>query len=143
MTRITKKQKETILERAGGCCEYCLSLAKFSSQTFSIEHIYPRHLGGASDLDNLALSCQGCNGHKGTRTQWRDPVTGEMAPLYNPRQQHWDDHFAWEDDFSIVTGITPTGRATVEALHLNREGVVNLRRALRHIGIHPPALPGR
>ena len=61
MRGITKKQKEAIFERAGGCCEYCLSLASFSSQPFSIEHIHPQHLGGGSDLDNLALSCQGCN----------------------------------------------------------------------------------
>ena len=143
MRGITKKQKEAIFERAGGCCEYCLSLPSFSSQPFSIEHIHHQHLGGGSDLDNLALSCKGCNWHNGTRTEWRDPATRNIVPLYNPRQQRWDDHFSWEDDFSIVIGITPTGRATIEVLHLNREGVVNLRRALRQIGVHPPALTER
>jgi hypothetical protein len=33
------------------------------------------------------------------------------------------------------------GRATVEALRLNREGLVNLRRILYAAGEHPPAEP--
>jgi hypothetical protein len=143
MTRITKRQKQTVFERARGCCEYCMSPASFSSQTFFIEHIHPKHLGGASSLDNLALSCQGCNDHKATRIEWRDPATGMQAPLYNPRRQHWDEHFAWEDCFSVIVGLTAAGRATIEALQLNREGLVNLRRALHHFGVHPPALPTR
>jgi hypothetical protein len=36
---------------------------------------------------------------------------------------------------------TPTGRATIETLFLNREGVVNLRQLLYPIGKHPPPLP--
>jgi hypothetical protein len=49
------------------------------------------------------------------------------------------DHFAWSDDFTLVIGLTPTGRATVEKLQLNRSGLVNLRRVLRAVGEHPPA----
>ncbi len=37
-----------------------------------------------------------------------------------------------------VVGQTPTGRATVLALRLNRKGVVNLRRILAQVGEHPP-----
>ena len=37
-----------------------------------------------------------------------------------------------------MIGLTPTGRATVETLRLNREGVVNLRRILFLVGLHPP-----
>jgi hypothetical protein len=37
-----------------------------------------------------------------------------------------------------VIGITACGRATVEALRLNRFGVVNLRRLLRGVNLHPP-----
>jgi hypothetical protein len=33
---------------------------------------------------------------------------------------------------------SPTGRATVEKLQVNREGVVNLRRVPREAGEHPP-----
>lgn len=37
-----------------------------------------------------------------------------------------------------MLGRTPIGRATVEALHLNRPELVNLRRLLRDVGEHPP-----
>jgi len=37
-----------------------------------------------------------------------------------------------------LLGLTPTGRATIAALRLNREGVINLRRALKLEGKHPP-----
>jgi hypothetical protein len=39
----------------------------------------------------------------------------------------------------MIIGLTPIGRTTVEALQLNREGVVNLRRVLYAMGEHPPA----
>lgn len=49
------------------------------------------------------------------------------------------DHFVWSSDFVRILGYTPTGRATVEALRLNREGLINLRRILYAAGEHPPA----
>jgi len=44
----------------------------------------------------------------------------------------------WSDDFTLIVGLTGTGRATVEALQMNRPGVVNLRRLLHAAGLHPP-----
>jgi pSer/pThr/pTyr-binding forkhead associated (FHA) protein len=61
-----------------------------------------------------------------------------LVPLYHPRNQQWSDHFAWNEDFSLIIGLTATGRATVETLQINREGVVNLRRVLYTMGEHPP-----
>ena len=57
--------------------------------------------------------------------------------MYNPRLQIWSEHFQWSDDFTQVIGKTPFGRATVEALRLNRAGVVNLRRVLFGANLHP------
>ena len=37
-----------------------------------------------------------------------------------------------------ITGLTPIGRATVETMQLNRDGLVNMRRVLYAIGEHPP-----
>lgn len=88
--------------------------------------------------ENLAQSCQGCNGHKAARTSSTDPVTGILVPLFNPREQRWDEHFSWSEDYLQITGLTPIGRATVEALQLNREGLVNMRRVLYAVGEHPP-----
>ena len=88
---------------------------------------------------NLALSCQGCNNHKYTKVESFDPAGSAVVPLFNPRTQRWHDHFTWSNDATLVLGLTPTGRATVIALRLNREGIVNLRRVLYRHGLHPPS----
>src|SRR5688572_3141771 len=113
--RVSPSQRREIVRRANGCCEYCLSQARFSTQAFSVEHIFPRSRGGQSSLENLGLSCPGCNTHKYNKTHSPDPLALEVAPLFHPRQQKWTDHFMWSLDYSKVVGITPTGRATVAA----------------------------
>jgi HNH endonuclease len=140
-SRLTAQQKAQVVQRAKGCCKYCQSQEDFSPDTFSVEHITPRSDGGTFDLSNLALACQGCNNRKYTSTAWADPLTGDIVPLYHARQHSWSDHFAWNHDYTLLVGLTPTGRATIEKLDLNRSGVVHLRRVLHDIGEHPP--PGK
>ena len=140
-SRVTTQQKNLVAERARDCCEYCRSHARFALQPFSVEHIIPHSQGGTTTLDNLALACQGCNNHKYNKTAAPDQIGGEGVALYHPRQQRWSDHFAWNADFTLIIGLTPVGRATVEALHLNRAGLVNLRRVLYVVGEHPPLEP--
>ena len=123
--------------RAQGRCEYCQSPAKYSPQSFSLDHIIPRGQGGETSLDNLALACQGCNNHKYNKTQSSDPVTDRLVDVFHPRQQHWQDHFTWDERFELIIGLTATGRVTVEALKLNRPELVNLRRLLYAAGEHP------
>lgn len=98
----------------------------------------PVSAGGATAMDNLALACSGCNGAKASKIQAVDPLSKAKAPLFHPRQHRWQDHFIWSTDSLSVVGITPSGRATVEALRLNRIGVVNLRRIMLPGGLHPP-----
>ena len=129
--------------RAAYRCEYCLAPERFSPDPFCLDHISPRSAGGGNTRGNLAYSCQGCNSHKYTSTEATDPATGERVPLFNPRRQWWGDHFVWSVDFGAVVGLTPTGRATVDKLRMNREGLLNLRRALRAAGEHPPVVPTR
>ena len=62
--KLTPQIKKSVKSRANNCCEYCYSQEKIATQTFSIEHIYPVSKGGQTQLDNLALACQGCNNHK-------------------------------------------------------------------------------
>ena len=134
----TTRQKQFVYDRARGVCEYCLSPANYSSDYFSIEHIYPRVLGGTNSLNNLALSCQGCNSHKFTHITAIDPMTGTLAPLFHPRRDTWSAHFVWNEEYTQIIGQTPTGRATVEDLPLNREGVVNQRNLLVQANRRPP-----
>ncbi|MCW5924530.1 MAG: HNH endonuclease [Saprospiraceae bacterium] len=136
--KTSKAVKKFVQQRANGHCEYCLSPADFSPGPFAAEHIIPTMKGGSNDLDNLAFSCQGCNGHKFTSIAALDPLTMQTVRLFNPRHDVWNEHFQWSEDFTYIIGITPVGRATVERLQLNRPTLLNFRKALIAIGIHPP-----
>jgi hypothetical protein len=104
-----------------------------------VEHIHPVAHGGLTVLANLAYACIGCNGHKSDKLHAPDPETGNNVPFFHPRRQQWHEHFAWNEDYTRINGLTPTGRATIAALQLNRPELVNLRWALHLSGIHPPA----
>lgn len=103
-----------------------------------MEHIIPFHISEDNTLENLALSCGGCNSFKSIHTKANDPVTSELVPLYHPRKDKWNDHFAWSSDYLNIVGTTPSGRVTVEKLRLNRTGLINLRKLTLLIGEHPP-----
>jgi hypothetical protein len=98
----------------------------------------PRAAGGTNHLDNLAFACPGCNGQKFTATEAIDPVSGELVPLYHPRQDEWNVHFTFSEDFGEVIGLTSIGRATVSRLEMNRLGACNLRRLLHRERKFPP-----
>ena len=130
--------KRRVIERAEETCEYCLSQAKFALDSLVFEHIVPFSRGGETIAENLALACQGCNNYKYIKIEGLDPISAQFAPLYHPREMLWSEHFAWSEDTTLIVGLTPIGRATIVALRMNREGVVNLRRVLRITGQHPP-----
>jgi hypothetical protein len=134
---VNAQSKRIVAERAEGRCEYCLCPADHTPDDFAAEHIFPRSRGGSDDLDNLAWSCQGCNSRKFTATQAVDPQTGRRVSLYHPRRHTWSDHFRWSDDLLTLLGLTPSGRATIVRLDLNRYNVVNLRLVLIPFGKHP------
>ena len=133
-----KALKATATKRATGLCEYCKSPANISSQPFVMEHIIPKSKGGATILENIAYSCQGCNNHKYNKTEGLDVATGNRVPLFNPRQQRWDANFQWSANGLEIIGMSSCGRATVGTLKLNRSELKSLRKLLTHFGSHPP-----
>jgi hypothetical protein len=138
-TNIPANFKQFIIERSKGYCEYCQCPSDFSTELFSIEHIIPRSKNGSDELDNLAYACIGCNIYKSDKTEFVDVVSQSLSNLYNPRTMNWADHFVWDESSTVILGKTAIGRATIEALKLNRRPVKNLRRALIAIGEHPPS----
>jgi HNH endonuclease len=129
-----------VIQRARGYCEYCRLPAAFSSSSFNFEHIIPLSKQGLTILLNLAYSCGGCNAHKKDKIEALDPLTRQLMPLFNPRTDIWAKHFEWSDDDLHIIGTTPTGRATVQLLKVNRQGNVNLRELLKMAELHPPSL---
>jgi len=103
-----------------------------------IDHIIPESLGGLTVRENLWLACSLCNDHKGNRIAALDPVTDEVVRLFDPRRQVWSDHFGWNLEGDVIVGKTPTGRATIAAVRLNRIDLVEARRGWVGAGWHPP-----
>ena len=135
---LTTQEQSDITARANSHCEYCLSPMDYAAQPFVFEHIIPISRDGKTSLDNLALSCGGCNGHKYNKIEALDRVEQATVPIFHPRQHKWSDHFSWNEDYTLMIGVTSTGRATIDLLRLNRVGVVNIRKVLCLIGKHPP-----
>jgi len=109
---------------------------KHQAGSFHIDHIQPLAAAGETVLENLALACPSCSLRKGVRMIAKDPQTGQEAPLFHPRRDHFWDHFAFSAPHLI--GKTPTGRATVEALGMNQESTVAARQAGELLGSYPP-----
>jgi HNH endonuclease len=134
---MNKNTRKIVKIRAEYLCEYCLCPEYFSPDPFEVEHITASSKGGKDDLLNLALACSGCNGYKSDFMEAIDPASGVIVRLYNPRKDIWAEHFCWNEDYTLILGVSPVGRATATKLRLNRQGVVNLRIILRQVGEFP------
>jgi hypothetical protein len=75
---------------------------------FQLDHIIAEQHGGETVLENLAWCCLHDNKHKGPNIAGIDPVTGQLVPLFHPRRQRWERHFAWNG--AILEGRTRTAR---------------------------------
>jgi hypothetical protein len=113
--------------------------AALQSATFHVEHVIPLSRGGKTDADNLAMACPSCNLHKADRVDAVDPPTGMIVLLYHPRRDRWIEHF--QISGYEVQGQNPVGRATVNALQLNRPRRLLIRRAEEVFGLFPPRNP--
>ena len=132
-----------VRQRAQFWCEYCHYPELLSSASLSINHIQPQSFGGSDELDNLALACRRCNERRYNFTTGIDPATEAEAPLFNPLQQIWSEHFMWSADALKIIGKTPSGRATCNRLDLNDERreepfIQNARRQWIAAQLHPP-----
>lgn len=138
MSALSSALRQRIRQQASARCGYCLTQEIVSGIPLTIEHLLPKAKGGEDCEDNLWLSCRLCNEAKGVLTEARDPKTNLIVPLFHPRTQQWADHFAWNLAGTHIIGLTPVGRATIEALSLNSE-LRTLARALWvEAGWHPP-----
>ena len=114
--------QETVRLNAKLLCEYCHASEKWQYVRFTIDHVIPV-----------------AHRRKWNRQTANDPETNQSVLLFNPRRDVWAQHFIWSSDGTRIIGLTPTGRATIVALALNRERVIDIRKADRQIGRHPPS----
>jgi hypothetical protein len=137
---ISEQLREQITIAADYRCEYCKTSAQITGTPLVIDHVFPRSLGGRDDESNLAAACYRCNLLKSAKIQETDPETGVQVPLFNPRTQHWHEHFIWAEGGRRIVGTTAIGRVTVIALRLNNDSLVAARSAWISVGWHPPSI---
>lgn len=136
MTAIPLSLRRFVTQRASDRCEYCGISQIGQVATFHIDHIVPVVAGGPTEESNLALACVSCSLRKGAKQMILDPETKDLVPIFNPRRQIWQEHFSWHG--TQVVGITATGRATLQALALNRPIMIAIRVEEELLGRHPP-----
>ncbi len=125
--------KRSVRQRAADRCEYCrLPQLAQPFVSFHVEHIVARQHGGSDDLENLCLACERCNAAKGPNLSGRDPESGNVERLFDPRHQDWFEHFQFRG--SVMIGLTAVGRTTVEVLKMNHARRVQLRAELQARG---------
>jgi 5-methylcytosine-specific restriction endonuclease McrA len=130
---VEKAVHRAVRIRADHRCEYCRFPEAWASLPFHLDHIIAQQHGGHTTFDNLALACCFCNRYKGPNVSAIDPDSGEIIPLFHPRQQSWDEHFAWHG--ARLFAQTPTGRATINLLQINRADAVAVRGLLMQAGV--------
>jgi hypothetical protein len=127
--------EQSLRVRAKYRCEYCRFPEAFAEVPFQLDHVIAKQHGGQTKLENLALACCFCNRYKGPNLSGIDPDTGQIAPLFHPRNDIWENHFTWEG--ARLLGHTPAGRATIHALRLNRADALAVRTLLMREGNYP------
>jgi hypothetical protein len=121
--QISAKLRRLVIRRARNRCEYCGLSQLGQEATFHVDHVVPVKAGGHDTADNLALACVSCSLRKAARQTAIDPMSGEHVALFHPRRD--------------LFGRTSTGRATVEALEMNRPLIIAIREEERAHGRHP------
>ena len=126
-----------VQRRAGNACEYCrLAQQHEPFATFHVEHIIAKQHGGGDQSSNLCLACTSCNLHKGPNSAGLDPYTRQVTPLFNPRENDWDQHFEWRGP--ELVGKAAVGRTTVSVLRINSPDNIEHREALISEGVLSP-----
>ena len=130
--------RRLVHERADGRCEYCLIPELTTLVAHEVDHVIAQKHGGATQPENLALSCAVCNKYKGSDLASIDPESGRLEPLFHPRLHRWREHF--ELDGAILRPRTAIGRVTVRLLQINHSYRIVEREVLVAAGLLvPPA----
>lgn len=96
--RVRLSRRE-VFARDGHTCQYCGR----QTHDLTLDHVTPRHRGGAHTWDNLVTACKACNHRKGGKTldearmRLRRPPSEPRADVYSlfgsyltdPRNEAW------------------------------------------------------
>ena len=129
--------RQLVRARASALCEYCLIDEADTFLGCQVDHIISEKHGGPTEAHNLAYARAFCNRAKGTDIGSISRRSGEFARFFDPRQDHWGNHFLLSG--ALIEPRTPVGEATARILGFNNPERVLERQALRRMGRYPPA----
>ncbi len=129
--------------RAERLCEYCLIHEENTVFGCELDHIVSEKHGGPTREDNLAYSCLVCNRNKGSDIASLEPGTGQLVRLFNPRLDHWAEHFELAEDGFTILARTVIGEVTSRILRFDHPDRLLEREALRDVGLYPTAAARR
>ncbi len=128
--------RRLVESRSNHLCEYCLIHEDDTYLGCQVDHVISEKHGGCTDADNLSYACTFCNRAKGADIGSIAPSTNEFTRFFNPRTDHWADHFSLNG--VVVESRTPIGEATVKLLGFNEPDRILEREMIRDIGRYPP-----
>lgn len=135
-TYIPVAMRRAVISRARHLCEYCWIPDDATLTAHEPDHVIGEQHVGKTVLGNLAYACFRCNRFKGSNIATRDPQSGAIVPLYDPRTENWNAHFRLNG--ALIEPLTPIGRGTVLLLRLNDEQRTELRADLIEQGRYAP-----
>ena len=134
MSYVNEELRKIVASRAHNLCEYFLIHEEDTYSGCQVDHVISIKHGGSTIADNLA--CAFCNQHKGTDLGSVLTTTGELVRFFNPRHDHWADHFKL--DGVVIKPLTHIGEVTVNILDFNNAECLAEREVLSLLGLYPP-----
>jgi 5-methylcytosine-specific restriction endonuclease McrA len=115
-SHIGAELRRLVSSRASRRCEYCLIHEDDTYLGCQVDHVISEKHRGETAAENLAFACVFCNRYKGSDIATLDDER-KLVPLFNPRAQKWNDHFAFAT--LQIVGKTALGTATARLLRFN------------------------
>jgi hypothetical protein len=134
---ISAELRRLVVDRAEQLCEYCLIHEDDTFFGCQVDHIISEKHGGPTEAQNLALACTFCNRYKGSDIGSIVWSTNTFVRFFNPRIDHWADHFALNG--IIITALTDIGEVTARILEFNNNDRVLERQSLQAVDRYPSA----
>ena len=81
--------RRNVAWRDNNTCQYCGGV--FLYKELTMDHVYPRCLGGEKSWDNIVTSCKRCNSRKGHKTIeefGKKPLTNPKKPAITIREYY-------------------------------------------------------
>jgi HNH endonuclease len=132
---ISSELRRRVADRAAYLCEYCLIHEDDTYWGCQVDHVIAEKHGGPTSEGNLAFACVFCNRLKGSDIGSLIWETGIFTRFFNPRLDHWGDHFTLHE--FVIDPRTDIGRVTARIFDFNNPDRCLEREALHKVGRYP------